>query len=785
MPWTLAIDFGTTATAAAVTNADTALPMILPDGASTLASSVLAEDDGLLVVGAEADNEAEMRLDSYEPTPKRRVGEQRVRLGGREYLPAELIAAVLGAVLSEAVRQHDLTAPSAVRLTHPVLWRAPRRQILGEAFSRAMFRLGIETLPEPTFVSEPVAAAHWYARRERPRIGEYFGVYDLGGGTFDTTVLRITDDGYEVAASGGIDRLGGFDFDYLLFKYLGDKYIAAVDAGLWADLSGAGQFEPDLARKRRQLQERVRRLKEALSHEPEKRIRLPGVRDQVLVTRGEYEELISEHIEATVSELEDTIAAAGLSPQDLTAIYRIGGASRTPLVGAVLDRLQLPVPVIDQPKLVVAQGAALAPESAITIDEPSLLEARSEQWFGDAQDALRDGDETTVIAGYRQVIARAHYELGEIHRTHNRLQQAAAEYSAAVGADATPWTGLATAALERVAAAHLPKSARRQESPTIGRSAMAIDAALKGRVARAGIDPDGASGSQLILRPAQGGLARLTVQHAEFRVDGRIGLMVDKRSSGKNSNPHLSNLSNYVISAERASRWAGWVLMPPHHAPVAGIPGGLMNWQTLTTPDGARRNVLRGFAEKDRYLIACWFDESSAGLINRTYIDTPAGGMATSDSQGVAPFAVAFIVDGAAGVIDDEVTEKVQAAVTYDFESADIAATLSPKGVDLRTAAESVKADLSLSGGYFRIADEPDTFLDDAPCLAYRFEYASHHAVTKGQPARLITAWAWVGEIDGRVLTVTVRSQSANAPVEEIRDLVQLAPITQQGSAAT
>jgi molecular chaperone DnaK (HSP70) len=226
--WVVAVDFGTTATAAAVGADGAVASLVLADGASTMASSVFAESYGLLVVGADADNQAEMRLDAYEPTPKRRVGHPRVRLGDADYAPAELIGAVLAAVLGEAMLQHDRTPPSSVVLTHPVSWKTSRQKVLTDALTAAANTLGVNGLPLPVFVPEPVAAARWYAHDRAPAPGEYFAVYDLGGGTFDTTVLRATGGGgYEVLANGGIDPLGGYDFDNLLVTYLGERYIAA------------------------------------------------------------------------------------------------------------------------------------------------------------------------------------------------------------------------------------------------------------------------------------------------------------------------------------------------------------------------------------------------------------------------------------------------------------------------------------------------------------------------------------------------------------------------------
>src|SRR5262249_25671888 len=142
--WVVALDFGTTATAAAVGVVGGRVSELrLPDSAATMPSSVFADDDGQLVVGTEADNEGQPRLDAYEPTPKRRAGHTSVRLGEHDFAPAELIGAVMAPVLGEAVRQHNNTTPGTVVLTHPVSWHGSRRRVLTQAVQHAAQRLGI------------------------------------------------------------------------------------------------------------------------------------------------------------------------------------------------------------------------------------------------------------------------------------------------------------------------------------------------------------------------------------------------------------------------------------------------------------------------------------------------------------------------------------------------------------------------------------------------------------------------------------------------------------------
>ncbi|WP_196810062.1 Hsp70 family protein [Mycobacterium sp. 360MFTsu5.1] len=301
-------------------------------------------------------------------------------MGDNEFRPADLIAAVYEAIIGEAVRQHNNTPPATLVLTHPVAWTDARLAVLGDAVDIAAGGLGIE-LPEPVFLPEPVAAAAHYARPTSGRhdedvtslipVGgeEFLVVYDLGGGTFDATVLRHEGSEFEVLASGGIDPLGGFDLDSRLLNYLGTRHCEPVAADLWRTYSAPEPFDHAAGARRRALEIGVRQLREDLSAQNQQTIRMPGLAEEVLVTRNELESVIRADIEATIEELRATVDRAGLTMDQVACVYRIGGAARTPLVGSLLDQLHRPVRVVDHPKTVVCLGAA-APDSR---DQPPPL----------------------------------------------------------------------------------------------------------------------------------------------------------------------------------------------------------------------------------------------------------------------------------------------------------------------------------------------------------------------------------------------------------------------------
>ena len=219
MGWTLAIDYGTSNTAAAVALDGGAPRRCSSTACPGSASMVVLDADGELVVGRKAENLIAVRPEAVERAPKRRLGVvDAVVLGGREVEVAECVAAVLRPVVKEALRQAGQEAPDRVVLTHPAAWTSARTDPLRAAAARA-------GLHDVELLEEPVAAARHYAAA-RVAAGGYVAVYDLGGGTFDTVVLQRTRDGFVLAGKGGDQELGGEDFDERL-----GAHVAEPDRG--------------------------------------------------------------------------------------------------------------------------------------------------------------------------------------------------------------------------------------------------------------------------------------------------------------------------------------------------------------------------------------------------------------------------------------------------------------------------------------------------------------------------------------------------------------------------
>jgi molecular chaperone DnaK len=352
--WVLSIDFGTTATAGAM-SVDDDEEVIEIDNAPRMPSMVCWKEGtngtpGRLLLGEEAENEAILAPQCLERCPKRKLGQEFMLLGSERVRVTDAIAEIFMHVLGEARPRQGGHGPAELRLTHPARWGERRLAKLVQAAGAAGF-------DEPRLVPEPVGAAVYFASAQL-RPGDHVAVYDLGGGTFDTAVLRRTSKGFDVVGqTGGRDDLGGEDFDDRLYRLLG----ARLDPEQWQTLISPDS-EQVWQRANYDFRKDVRRAKERLSKQPDATVRtpIPGAPD-MRVSVSEFEQLISDDIERTVDELERTIEQAGQRPVELSAIYLAGGSSRIPLVARrIEDRLGKTPSVFGDPKSVIALGATRA-----------------------------------------------------------------------------------------------------------------------------------------------------------------------------------------------------------------------------------------------------------------------------------------------------------------------------------------------------------------------------------------------------------------------------------------
>ncbi|TMB16015.1 MAG: Fe-S protein assembly chaperone HscA [Deltaproteobacteria bacterium] len=357
----IGIDLGTTNSLVAFLGDDG--PLVVPDpetGARLLPSAVAFLPSGEVVVGERArELVVERPLDTIlsvkrfmglgiehvTPEDRRRYrfvegreGAVRFAVDGREVTPPEVSSYILRELkrwaetaLGEAVTQAVITVPA--------YFNDSQRQATKDAGRLA----GLEVL---RLVNEPTAAALAYGLDQGAE--GVIGVYDLGGGTFDVSILKLRGGVFEVLATNGDTRLGGDDMD--------ERLAALLLAGLPADLGS----RPDVRARARAAAERAKRV---LSDAPRAEVvlALPGhgpVRGTV--TRAEFEALIEEIVRRTAAPCRRALKDAGLEPRDVREVVAVGGATRVPLVRREMQAIFHRPPLVDlNPDEVVALGAGI------------------------------------------------------------------------------------------------------------------------------------------------------------------------------------------------------------------------------------------------------------------------------------------------------------------------------------------------------------------------------------------------------------------------------------------
>lgn len=379
----LGIDFGTSNTVAVLSGTDGRCRPLLFDGSPLLPSAVYASPSGMLV-GLDAIHSARVQPDLYEPAPKRRIDDGVIMLGGTEHPVAEIIAAVLSRIRMEATRiagheQFDTT------LTYPASWGPRRRGVLLQAASLA-------GLGEAAMVAEPVAAATYFTigRTVPVAVGASVVVYDFGAGTFDVTVMRRADNGFDVLATDGLPDAGGLDVDDAIVAYLGATY-GPGDQQNWLRLTRPQSA--DELRAHFQLWQDVRRAKEMLSRASTTQLYIPLLGVDAPLGREQLDHLARPVIDRTVNATISAIRAAGLPPGGASAIFLVGGASRMSLAATLLHRATGVAPtVLEQPELAVVEGSLLAAPTVPTPAAPSWARQDGPETYDEPTRVLPDPD---------------------------------------------------------------------------------------------------------------------------------------------------------------------------------------------------------------------------------------------------------------------------------------------------------------------------------------------------------------------------------------------------------
>jgi molecular chaperone DnaK len=344
-----AIDLGTTYSVVGYID-ETGRPAICrnSDGQDTTPSVVYFESADNIVVGRVAKETAGVYPDQVVSLIKREMGDRdwRREYGGQEYTPPSVSALILSALARDAQAATGMPVTEVV-ITVPAYFGLVEKNSTLQAGEIAGLKvIGI--------VPEPVAAALHYGVTGSAD-GTTFLVYDLGGGTFDISLIRMTDALVEVLVTGGDARLGGADWDERLYSHLLEQLIAQ-----WGD-DTVREDETEL----QELRNIAEQTKKDLSKAESKKVirRYGGTAATVIVTRQQFEEMTADLLEQTIQLTRQTLAEAekrypGIGAQ-ISELLLVGGSSRMP---AVADRLRKELrwePRLTDPDLAVARGAAL------------------------------------------------------------------------------------------------------------------------------------------------------------------------------------------------------------------------------------------------------------------------------------------------------------------------------------------------------------------------------------------------------------------------------------------
>ena len=399
--WTLSVDFGTSNTTAAHRTVRGIAVLPLTHHGNSMVSSIHIESPDHIEVGAAAIDRAALDPTGLVLAPKRLIGQGMVYASGYD-VPLDLsIAALLTAVIDRGRAAHRGEVPARLVMTHPEGW-SPRE--IGVLLAAAV-RVGYDR-SRVVIVSEPRAAAHFYADTTPVGPGERIAVFDFGGGTLDIALLAAdADGGFRVIAARGDNALGGKNFDAAIRRWV-DATLAETHPDLLTFLRSGAAPHAALA-----LDESVRRAKELLAGSAAATVTVPDPRTDTVVTlsltRDEFEVAIAADVERAAALTAACFADAGSPP--VGAIYLTGGSSRIPLVHRMIGTLG-PIATLDDPKTVVARGALIAEATAEAADGRSG--ARGEGRSGAAGDSRSEGARGGASTALSAPVGRGRILLG-------------------------------------------------------------------------------------------------------------------------------------------------------------------------------------------------------------------------------------------------------------------------------------------------------------------------------------------------------------------------------------
>ena len=346
----IGIDLGTTNSCVAVMEGGEPTVIVNAEGMRTTPSVVAFSKDGERLVGDVAKRQAVANPDHTVISIKRDMGsDKKIKIEGKEYTPQEISAMILTKLKNDAEKYLNGKVTQAV-ITVPAYFSDAQRQATKDAGKIA----GLEVL---RIINEPTAAALAYGIDKDDNKQQKVLIYDLGGGTFDVSILELGDGVFEVLATSGNNRLGGDDFDKKIMDYIVDEFKKAEGI----DLSG-----DKMAMQR--IKEAAEKAKIDLSGVTKTKINLPFIAMangapkhlDMELTRAKFDSLTEDLVQKTIGPMEQAMKDAGLKYSDIAKVIMVGGSTRIPAVYDAVKKITGKEPYKGiNPDECVAIGAAI------------------------------------------------------------------------------------------------------------------------------------------------------------------------------------------------------------------------------------------------------------------------------------------------------------------------------------------------------------------------------------------------------------------------------------------
>ena len=343
MSKTIGIDLGTTNSCVSVFEGGEAKVIVNADGDRTT-PSVVAFKKGDILVGKTAKHQSVTNPDTISSIKRLMGTNKKVKANGKEYSPEEISAMILGDLKKTAEAYLGEKVTSAV-ITVPAYFNDAERQATKNAGK-------IAGLKVERIINEPTAAALAYGLDKQEETQTIL-VYDLGGGTFDVSILELGDGVFEVKSTSGNNKLGGDDFDQKIIDYIVEDIKDEHDV----DLS-----DNKMALQR--IKEEAEKAKKTLSSATSTDISLPFITAELnyetTLTRAKFENLIGDLVESTLDPVRKALKDAKLKASDIDKVILVGGSTRIPMVQELVKKELGKEPSKEvNPDEVVAMGAAI------------------------------------------------------------------------------------------------------------------------------------------------------------------------------------------------------------------------------------------------------------------------------------------------------------------------------------------------------------------------------------------------------------------------------------------